>query len=368
MMRSPWFIGSALALVLVTISGAWFLRNFERVTEAQEVGFQGEARRNPLLALERLLAAQGEAVESRIHLAELPPPPATLFLAASGHSPYLARSGELRVWMSRGGHLVLVPAAAGSGDADALLKPFGLQARDARQGSREPEMALLRLPEARAPLAVQFYPRVRLAYGGSRAPLAIAGSAGDLLVRIPAGSGRLTVLADDSFLRNGRIGQHDHAAAALALLSGNGPVWVVREQLGASLAALIWRNAREAAIAFAVLVLLALWAAAARFGPLLPAEDTRRRRLLDHIAGGGRFLWRNGHGAALVESSRAALMRTVLYRHPDWLKAADLPLRLAQAAGLQAEDVLRALDGAPPAGEAEFTATIRTLETLRKSL
>ncbi|MFZ5558153.1 MAG: DUF4350 domain-containing protein [Pseudomonadota bacterium] len=369
MNRPPWLIGSVLALLFCAIVTAWFFRNFERVVEEREVGFQGEARRNPLLALERLLTAQGVAAEGRIHLTELPAPPATVLLAASGQSPYLARAGELRSWMARGGHLVLVPLPrSGEGEADTLLKPFGIQARYDRKAPRDPEPAIVKLREARTPLKVQFLPRAMLAYGGSRAPIAIAGSGRQHLVQIAVGIGRLTVLSDDSFLRNGSIGQHDHAAAGLALLSGNGPVWLVREQLGTSLAALIWRHAREAVIAFAVLVVLALWAAAARFGPLLPAEDLRRRRLLDHITGSGRFLWRSGRAAALIDSSREALMRTVLYRHPDWLKAADLQERLAQAAKLPPEDVRRALEARATASEAEFTATIRTLETLRKSL
>lgn len=369
MNRPPWLIGSVLALFLCAVTAAWFFRNFERVSEEREVGFQGEARRNPLLALERLLAAQGVPVQGSIHLGELPPPPATVFLAAAGQSPYLARAGELRSWLARGGRVVLVPAAAGGeGDADPFLKPFGIQARFDREAPREPELAIVRLREARAPLKVQFLPRASLAYAGSRAPIAIAGSGRQHLVQIAVGAGTLTVLSDDSFLRNGSIGRHDHAAAGLALLSGSGPVWIVREHLGTSLADVIWRNAREAVIAFAVLLVLALWAAAARFGPLLPAEDTRRRRLLDHITGSGRFLWRNGRAGALVESSREALMRTVLYRHPDWLKAADLKERLAAAARLPLDDVRRALEGKAPASEADFTATIRTLETLRKSL
>ncbi len=369
MNRPNWVIGSVLALFLGALAAIWFFSNFERVTEEREVGLQAEARRNPLLALERLLAAQGVPAEGRIHLGELPPPPATVFLAAAGQSPYLARASELRAWMNRGGHLVLVPVPrSGEGENDPLLKPFGIQARFERKAPREPELAIVKLREARAPLKVQFLPRTSLAYGGSRAPVAIAGAANQHLVQIAVGAGRLTVLSDDSFLRNGSIGKHDHAAAGLALLAGNGPTWLVREHLGTSLADVLWRSAREAVIAFAVLVLLALWAAAARFGPLLPAEDPRRRRLLDHITGSGRFLWRNGRAGALIDSSREALMRAVLYRHPDWLKAADLKERLAEAAKLPADEVRRALDGKAPASEADFTATIRTLETLRKSL
>jgi hypothetical protein len=145
-----------LASVLAAVCTAGFFACFERREVTVSQGESAEARRNRYLALGRLFARMGHAVEMHddiSQLAKLPKPPATVFLPLNRMAFGEARTQELLDWVARGGHLVVVtytvwgqPAgdAAAAGDdggsaaaedvivdgrPDLLLDPLGLRQR-----------------------------------------------------------------------------------------------------------------------------------------------------------------------------------------------------------------------------------------------
>src|SRR5574341_1768515 len=77
--RSLLFSGAGV--LIVALLAIWFFANHERVAEEIEVGYHGEARVNPLLAAQRLLAALRFDVRSMSGLEGLPPGGGTLVLA-----------------------------------------------------------------------------------------------------------------------------------------------------------------------------------------------------------------------------------------------------------------------------------------------
>jgi hypothetical protein len=119
-----------------------------------------------------------------------------------------------------------------------------------------------------------------------------------------------------------------------------------------------------------VLLLIWLWYASMRFGPVLPAPALARRRLLEHIEASGRFLWRGGQAERLLKGVRQSLYRTLELRHPAWasLPSAELYRRLAELARVPKDEVQNALLYIHAGNEHEFTKVISTLEHLRKSL
>ena len=70
-------IVSVLVVAAVAGLGSWYFATHEKIEEEVWVGYRGEARYNPFLAAERLLAGLGIEVESRETFRPLPraPPP-----------------------------------------------------------------------------------------------------------------------------------------------------------------------------------------------------------------------------------------------------------------------------------------------------
>ena len=148
------------------------------------------------------------------------------------------------------------------------------------------------------------------------------------------------------------------------------PVWLVFSDGMPPLHRWLLQHAWTAVISASVLLLLWLWAAGRRFGPLRAVVPLARRRLLDHIEASGRFLWRAGQGEQLLKGVRQALYRTLELRHPAWagIASQDLYQRLAELSGLPYEAVQGALLYTHHGSEHEFTQAIQTLERIRKSL
>jgi hypothetical protein len=192
------------------------------------------------------------------------------------------------------------------------------------------------------------------------------------LVAVAWGEGRVTVLADASFLENDRLGRLDHARFAWDLVTAAGQP--------AGLAIVDWRRAvppsaraarRGWPLAAAGLALLAAWIffRGGRFGPPLPDSEPPRRSLLEHVRASGDFLWRRGQGAELLAACRAAVARRVDLVHADWSRRAegDRERRLARLANLPAGTVAAALEGDAPHPD-DFVRTVATLERIRRSL
>ncbi len=421
-LRVP-IIGALAVAVVVSL----FLQCFERRTIALPVGWSREALGNPYYAAQLLLERMGHevvAVEGPGALDVLPPENATLVFPRSRRTLTPKRSQALLDWAEAGGHLVVVTYTLWD-DAqrkpDDLLDPLGLrqfqhvveeglpEAGDAADSDLESpleseETEPVEEDDAEEGDAGPFeildagdepdrWDRSEAVWPGSDEPLRVnfdwrfywvdtwqdhawhvTGEWGTHLVTVQRGRGWITALTDEFFLRNGNIGELDHAELAIRLArmgDRRGPVWIV---LGEEWPGL-WSQAREhAAPALTSLALLALawiWRASRRFGPLHPAPAPDRRRWLEHLEAVGRHHWREDRGASLLGSTRSQLEQLIQQRHPVWsrLPQAERFARVAEISRLSPEEVAHALDEHfHPVGEAAFVSTVTHLERIRASL
>ena len=97
----------ALALLGLALGAWWLSVNTEWVDEETPRAAQGEARDNPVYALEQLLRRLGMKAEHHQALTALPPPGARLVLLSPDWELMPERAEELHQWVLRGGHLVL---------------------------------------------------------------------------------------------------------------------------------------------------------------------------------------------------------------------------------------------------------------------
>lgn len=353
----------------------WFYTHFEKVKKEIDIGYQGEARNNDLLAAQRFFQSFRLAASSHEGMVDLPPTQATLILPGARYEMGQGEAQRLRHWVQSGGHLVVVPSNA-YGDhfdrADALLDPLGIHAVET-EAPQSQGLIDVDWPGEKDFMTVSSDADIRLEiYGAQKLSLSLEDNDGIYLMRLPLGKGWITVLPDARFMRNSRLGSNDHAAYLwrVAQVDAPRPVWLVYQDNMPPLPEWLARNAWQVLLAAALLLILGLWAASRRFGPLAASPPIMRRRLLDHVEASGRFLWRHGQAESLMKGVRLGLHRALELRHPAWasLPSALLYQRLGELSGLTSAQVQLALLYTHLGNEHEFTHTIQTLERIRKAL
>jgi hypothetical protein len=128
---------------------------------------------------------------------------------------------------------------------------------------------------------------------------------------------------------------------------------------------LLIEHAPEALLGAAVCLLLWLWRASRRFGPVLAPRDRARRRMLDHVAAVGRLALRVGP-ETLIESARRELRHRVLRRVPGGreLEGTALVAAAVQSSGQPEAEVTRALLEPPSRAPAQLLAIARSIVAL----
>lgn len=391
-MRGRGLIFSILGAALLAALGLLLAANLEWAEQKVWVGWQGEARTNPYLAAKRFLDRSGWATECfhGMPMAKLTGAGIVLLPARSRRlSP--GQVAALVAFVENGG-LLLAEAAwtedAGTAETqDLLFAAFGARAVANRWWEQLQEKSPAErkaFQDAHHTLAVKLGDgtgaefRVRFAPGSmledraSLAEAALGDDAGLKALVYRKGKGRAALFTDLAWIRNDRIGEHDHAAflEALAALSGleRGRAALVIREEAPSLAAWLKDKAPAALAAFAALLVLALWSAMPRFGPLLPDPPEARRSLLEHLAACGRFQWRLKDGQPLLQAARRAALARIAQVHPSWgaLGPDALSLRIAEHTRLPEERVFRALRYERHSDPHGFTEALQTLDLIRK--
>jgi hypothetical protein len=184
------------------------------------------------------------------------------------------------------------------------------------------------------------------------------------------GKGRVVMLAT-SYFDNARLQSKDHAELLLALTALNGAarhVTIVKYLDMQPWWQLLWDRFYMLMLGACALLVLVLWAALRRFGPLLPEPAGTRRSLMEHIDASGAWLWKaDGGRQVLLDAARAETLALVRRRVPAMMRlpATELTAALAAAAGLSPVHVHDALYGDAASHQQQFTRQIRTLQTLR---
>lgn len=363
------------ALLFVVLAGIvyWLVTSFERVTDREFTGFQGEARENPLLAAGRVaekLGLPAQRVTGVAQLAALPPDAVLVLASRRAMTPQSAR--QLRAWVERGGHLITTGIPGD--DDDPLLDALGIRREWSKGGLQT--LYELPLPKAARPLRVQMRERtsrMRFAEDQPRAAFTVVDKAGMAWVlHAPVGSGAVTVLSSLGFLSNGELGNFDHAEAFWQLVNlqpGRRGLWTATRLELPSLTRWIREHALGAAGVAMALLLFWLWRVVPRFGPLAPDPEAARRRLLDHLRAAGRFHWQRGGSLALLHAAREACVRRLARVHPDLavMAPADRAREAAARTGLT-PDAARIAFELPAVDAREFTAAVSAMQVFEERL
>jgi len=334
---------SLLGVALLGYYVYWFMTNFEAREREVRSEVSKEARRNPLLAAERFLTHIGrraESVSGRDRLLQLPPPgDALLVRLFSAHLP-MEREDALEEWLRQGGHLIVAVQREWDEESESggnrFLDRFGVRMEiggcdcpdeegddEADDPEEQEELESTELGELLG-FEVEGDEPLPVTVPGRDQPLQISFKRGRKLLEVegadwvaaheehahlqqfPVGAGRLTVLSDNDFLKNTRIGEHDHALLLADLTQGANKTWLLYSSEMPSLLVLLWRN--QPFLVVSVLAGIVLWLAylTAHSGPRRSLAGGTRRSLLEHLEAAAAYAWRMDRARGLLKGFRDA--------------------------------------------------------------
>lgn len=193
------------------------------------------------------------------------------------------------------------------------------------------------------------------------------------LVYFEVGAGSIAVTSDNFIWSNRRIDCHDHAYALWSMVNPDGRVWFLINQDAPSLAAIIWNHAKYAVLAAVLALVLWLWAAGTRFGPIFVIPQQGRRSLAEHIHASAMLLWRKRQHPHLVKLLRTEISERLTQQRlaPQLHTAASEQQQiifLQTLTGLTPAEIQHALFNSNLIHPQEFTKAIAHLQLIRKYL
>ena len=421
--RSTILAVSVVAVVTTVLVGGFFFTH-KRVEKEVQVPASGEARKNPYLALERLLVAEGLTART-VKNVEVPSDelPADgwgeiIILADSSREISPEQANRWAHWVNSGGHLIL-PAPVGIDDAKAapLLSRFEFhyeappkeeeeegKADDSKlpeNGEASSEEAIAQESGAEQPAPDEAVPadqdgprtvepvyQVEIPAIDKPPPLrwnspGMDWEAEDIGGRVVARSramntGRVTLVREAGIFENGELGNGEHASLiwdiiALSARPENTTLEAVIVPYGArqSWMAYVLGYTWPMFVVLLVILALSIQNGSNRFGPLLPQPPRERRSRLEHIEAMGRFLWQHGSTAHLLEATQEALVDAVAHRRPSvrTVRPADKHTIVAEELDIDVREARRLLQPPSATGDPKsFTGRILTMETYRRKL
>jgi len=400
MNNSTQILLSILFLVVSLATGYWFYNNFAWVEEEKEVGFQGIAKTNKLLAAEFFLRKMGipaRQVNGLVAFRDLPSPGHTLLIATQRETLNKGLSQKLLTWVRSGGHLIVearfLPDETEQDDKDKdniskntkqtsvndpLLEELFVFSTTSKgdEDSKEIPVAFFLSSVVQDTVVQVNFPYQRILQSAPATPppvWLVEDELGTYLMQFSLGQGLLTVLSSTVMFSNDEIAKHEHARFLHYLVQQqehNAGVWLIRADDMPALWEWLWDNAGYAMLCLSILFLLWLWRAPLRFGPQLNDRQTERRSLLEHIQASGYYRWHENQSGFLLARVQEALWEKIQISHPvirreNLLQAYAM---LEEITGIKEVLIKQALTPVKSIKEREFTKIVRMLEIIRKHL
>lgn len=354
----------------------------EKQEETTEIGYKGEARRNPFLAAERLYESYDIEATSSLRLNDMPWDGTMLVMPANAITTP-SRTRRLKEWIEDGGHLVYLLHGTGmmrweyQGDQlkdldlidHPLLEAFGIRFGELTE-NRNTVSFDLGDHSGRVLFPISNTFDVTDTDGVDHFMGKDAENA--LMVSIDAGYGRFTTLASAFPIRNRALDQEDHAAFTLALSQLHEcyeVLFVYASDL--SFWGMLWEAGWMPLLGLLALLLFWLWKSLPGFGPRLPPATVLPRHFSDHLGMTSQFLWRHSSPCSLLDPVRRRLTKHYQSSTGQSLPSFDDPelhAYLSERSGLPLDRIREAMLGEPKKDANHFTRLIQDITLLETSL
>ena len=372
----------ALVFLVFSLLGYWFYSNFTWVVKEVDVGFQGRAKTNQLLASEMFLRKMGVPVHQVTSLSELrhlPSTQTTILIATQRKTINKELSQHLLNWIYAGGHLIVeaqyqADKTKQGSEKDALLANYSLYTKQNKTKRKAEKLPIsVFLERSLSKISVDFIDNRSLSDAAYDSSWSIVHDKNQYLMQFHLGTGLLTVLSSTKMFRNRSIAKYDNAQFLHYLVqfpNHNQGVWLLRIDDMPALWLWLWHSAFYALLSLVLLLILFLWRAPFRFGPLLNDQPQARRSLLEHIQANGYYRWHNKQSAYLLAQVQQRVWRKAEKMHPainrdNYSQACDL---LVNISGINRSAIDDALQELETLAEYELLQKVKVLKLLEQSL
>ncbi|WP_231423786.1 DUF4350 domain-containing protein [Pseudomonas sp. Leaf59] len=378
-----------VGLLLAGLLGAGGLFLWSKAIPYDEVVDRGpspEALANPYLAAEQFLRGQGLVVEHAHgldRLADLPAKGNSLLLLGERGNMTPRQAEQLLDWARSGGHLLLVAEALWDEETDKsgdlLLDRLHIhqwlsddpeEPAPARKGSK-PDLTKLYVDNETAPAYFSFDTDFNLTDPTHLAQFSANSARASHLMQLNLGQGRVTVVTDSDLWKAPIIGQHDNAWL-LWYLNRDTAVTLLFNSDVDNLLSLLMHYFPQALVTLAALIVLALWQAGMRQGPVQTPAPKARRQLQEHLKASADFLLRRSGQGTLLQALQRDILRTARRRHPGFehLDNAAQCQVLEHLTRQPSHVISQALGplAAKRLSSADFSHQVACLQTLRNAL
>jgi hypothetical protein len=210
--------------------------------------------------------------------------------------------------------------------------------------------------------------KMRIEIGDVEPTISAADSQGLQLVQFRYGFGKVTFISSMNLWGNHQIGNFDNAHL-LALLAGDASRVVILHDFDAvPLTELLKHFFPATLIMLVVLIAVVIFHFQQRWGSILDTQAPPRRSLFEHIAAGGRLLWRHRQIAPLIQRQQQQISEQILRtQHDTALTNNEMQKLLATQTSIPLEQIRMAMRE-PAATQDELFDQIRLLQSIRNSL
>lgn len=390
------------ATALLLAAAVLTLTSCQREFEEIEVGYRGEARKEPLLAAQRMLEHMDWHVIRQGGLLPVAEYWDDLMVVPGSTITDTAAADALEEWISWGGHVLLflegaeiytsdwqltisdwLRTEAGDDQAGQFLQRFGIEMPGHSLAAGDTTFDLLGRQRT-----LELGPGPALTAARAPDPRAeefmVGDPQGSPMISLRHNDGRITVVNNARPFRNRWIADHDHGLVWMDLMALSPTAFVVFVSGGGELSfvGMLWREGWRALVPLMLLVLLWWWRCLPRFGPRrrLDTGEGARIGFDRHLHATGGFFHRQGRLDALLEGMRRAVWQ-VWWRHShpaaetqggdSGLQPDEAVLaKLADRAGVSIERVRSALipDDDARQAEARFVLRVADLQLILRRL
>ncbi len=333
-LRSALIVLALLSTLALLVLG--FMWGFEAQTREVYTGYGERARENDYLAAGWMLDRLGLKVTFIENLDRLPAKEGTVFMPQSSRGLSDDQIKDLLEWMARGGSLVVTPDVLLEENLsvqDRLLQHFGVETRAIRSDvlATNPQLASARPIDLFSGKGADRSEQPETLHILMAHPVVLIDSAEKAFWTTPKndvrmlhlrhGRGLLTVLSDAQFMSNEWLNNQNNGRFLWYLATGDqrrGEVLIAYSREFPPFLAIVARHGWPVLISLAALIAATIGFYVSRLGPILSGPGVVRRKLTEHFDAVGRFHWRQGHRARLVDGVRRTLLRGISRRHPTW--------------------------------------------------
>ncbi|AZC20327.1 DUF4350 domain-containing protein [Pseudomonas sp. CMR5c] len=387
MSRTVWGILALLVILVLGTAGYYLYRHATPYQELVDHGPSPQALANPYLAAQMFLRERGLKVEHANGLevlATLKPAGNSLLMLGdrSNMSPHQA--DQVLDWARAGGHLVFVAEALWDEETeqsgDLLLDRVQVQQMMSEDLEEPPEpeaddaypkLTKVHVEGERAPAYISFDTAYHLEDPQGLAQSWASSGVATHMLQLEHGKGSITVLTDADIWKSPAIGRYDNAWL-LWYLNADTAVTLLFDTNHPNLWQLLWKNFPQALVALGLLIVLWLWHAGFRQGPLLAPAPKARRQLLEHLRASAGFILRHGGQGPLVQALQLDIRRRARRRHPGF-EQLELQAQCEVLALLSQQPVEAARQALQPRSgqrlsSTDFSHLVAQLQTLRNAL